>query len=70
MIQHAGPICVPGVTGDPKHTWAWPVAQVQAILNLDGKVTMSIRPKVLCNLLSHSGLAEYNYIPQKKKKTK
>ena len=31
-----------GVTGELKHTWSWPVAAVQAILNLDGDATMSL----------------------------
>ena len=31
-----------GVEGSLQHTWSWPVAQVQSILNLDGDVTMSI----------------------------
>ena len=65
MTQHAGPFVFhAGVTGDLKHTWAWPVAQVQAILNLDGKVTMSISDQGAMQLTVHSGLAEYNYIPQ------
>ena len=31
-----------GVEGTLAHTWSWPVAQVQAVLNLDGDTTMSI----------------------------
>ena len=30
------------VEGKLSHTWSWPVAQVQSILNLDGELTMSI----------------------------
>ena len=61
--QHAGSFVFhAGVTGDLKHTWAWPVAQVQAILNLDGKVTMSISDQGAMQLTVDSGLAEYNYI--------
>ena len=38
------------------------LAQVQAILNLDGKVTMSISDQGAMQLTVDSGLAEYNYI--------
>ena len=31
-----------GIEGTLQHTWSWPVAQVQSILNLDGDATMSI----------------------------
>ncbi len=50
------------IEGSLQHTWAWPVAQVQAILNLDGKVTMSISDQGAMQLTVDSGLAEYNYI--------
>ena len=35
-----------GVESNLAHTWSWPVAQVQAILGLDGDATMSIQIKV------------------------
>lgn len=61
--QHAGSfVFQTDVTGSLKHAWAWPVAQVQAILNLDGKVTMSISDQGAMQLTVDSGLAEYNYI--------
>jgi len=61
--QHAGSFVFHAdVTGGLKHAWAWPVAQVQAILNLDGKVTMSISDQGAMQLTVDSGLAEYNYI--------
>ena len=61
--QHAGSFVFhPDVQGSLKHAWAWPVAQVQAILNLDGKVTMSISDQGAMQLTVDSGLAEYNYI--------
>ena len=61
--QHAGSFVFhPGIQGSLKHSWAWPVAQVQAILNLDGKVTMSISDQGAMQLTVDSGLAEYNYI--------
>jgi len=61
--QHAGSfVFQTDVTGSLKHAWAWPVAQVQAILNLDGKVTMIISDQGAMQLTVDSGLAEYNYI--------
>jgi len=61
--QHAGSfVFQTDITGTLKHAWAWPVAQVQAILNLDGKVTMSISDQGAMQLTVDSGLAEYNYI--------
>jgi hypothetical protein len=45
-----------------KHTWAWPVSQVQSILNLDGKVTMKIADAGAMQITVDSGVAEYNYI--------
>ena len=61
--QHAGSFVFhTDVQGSLKHAWAWPVAQVQAILNLDGKVTMSISDQGAMQLTVDSGLAEYNYI--------
>ena len=56
--QHAGSfVFQTDVTGSLKHAWAWPVAQVQAILNLDGKVTMSISDQGAMQLTDDSGLA-------------
>jgi hypothetical protein len=61
--QHAGSfVFQTDVTGTLKHAWAWPVAQVQAVLNLDGKITMSISDQGAMQLTVDSGLAEYNYI--------
>ena len=61
--SHAGSfVFATDVTGTLKHAWSWPVAQVQAILNLDGKVTMSISDQGAMQLTVDSGLAEYNYI--------
>jgi hypothetical protein len=54
-FQHA-------VGGKLKHTWAWPVSQVQSILNLDGKVTMKIADAGAMQITVDSGVAEYNYI--------
>jgi len=50
------------VSGSLKHTWSWPVAQVQAILNLDGDATMSISDQGAMQISLDSGLAKYNYI--------
>jgi hypothetical protein len=52
----------PNVNGKLKHTWSWPVGQVQSILNLDGKVTMKISDAGAMQITVDSGIAEYNYI--------
>ena len=51
-----------GVEGKLQHTWSWPVAQVQAILNLDGDVTMSISDQGAMKIAVDSGLVKYDYI--------
>jgi hypothetical protein len=61
--SHAGSfIFHTGVTGTLKHTWSWPVAQVQSILNLDGKITMKISDNGAMQITVDSGVAAYNYI--------
>ena len=50
------------VEGTLQHTWSWPVAAVQAILNLSGDVTMSISDQGAMKITVDSGLAEYDYI--------
>ena len=50
------------VTGTLQHTWSWPVAAVQAILNLSGDVTMSISDQGAMKITVDSGLATYDYI--------
>jgi hypothetical protein len=60
---HAGSfVFQPDVNGKLKHTWSWPVGQVQSILNLDGKVTMKISDAGAMQITVDSGIAEYNYI--------
>ena len=51
-----------GITGSLTHTWAWPVSQVIAILNLDGDKTMSITDQGAMKISVDSGMATYNYI--------
>ena len=51
-----------GVSGTLQHTWSWPVAQVQAILNLDGDATMSISDQGAMKISLNSGMATYDYI--------
>ena len=51
-----------GVNGTLKHTWSWPVAQVQSILNLDGTATMSISDQGAMMISLDSGMAKYDYI--------
>lgn len=50
------------VNGTLKHSWSWPVAQVQSILNLDGDATMSISDQGAMMISIDSGLATYDYI--------
>ncbi len=51
-----------GVEGTLQHTWSWPVAAVQAILNLSGDVTMSISDQGAMMISVDSGMAKYDYI--------
>jgi len=51
-----------GVEGTLTHTWAWPVAQTIAILNLDGDKTMSITDQGAMKISVDSGMANYDYI--------
>jgi len=50
------------VEGTLSHTWSWPVAAVQAILNLSGDVTMSISDQGAMMITVDSGIATYDYI--------
>ncbi len=60
---HAGSfIFQHGVEGELSHTWSWPVAQVQSILNLDGNITMSISNQGAMKITVDSGLVKYDYI--------
>ena len=51
-----------GIEGTLTHTWAWPVAQTIAILNLDGDKTMSITDQGAMRISVDSGMAQYDYI--------
>jgi len=51
-----------GVEGTLQHTWSWPVAQVQSILNLDGDLTMSISDQGAMMITVDSGMTKYDYI--------
>ena len=60
---HAGEfVFEAGVEGSLQHTWSWPVAQVQSILNLDGDLTMSISDQGAMQISVDSGMVKYNYI--------
>ena len=50
------------VEGKLAHTWSWPVAQVQAILNLDGDASMSISDQGAMMITVDSGMVKYDYI--------
>ena len=51
-----------GIEGTLQHTWSWPVAQTQAILNLDGDATMSISDQGAMKISVDSGMVKYDYI--------
>ena len=60
---HAGKfVFQTGVEGTLKHPWTYPVAQVQAILNLDGQATMSLSDQGAMQITVDSGMGTYNYI--------
>jgi len=50
------------ISGSLKHSWSWPVSQVQAILGLDGEATMSISDQGAMQISVDSGMAKYDYI--------
>ena len=50
------------VEGTLTHTWSWPVAAVQSVLNLSGDLTMSISDQGAMKISVDSGLATYDYI--------
>ena len=60
---HAGEfVFAHAIGGSLQHTWSWPVAQVQSILNLDGDATMSISDQGAMQIGLDSGMINYNYI--------
>ena len=63
LNTHAGKFTFQhGIEGKLTHTWAWPVAQTIAILNLDGDKTMSITDEGAMKITVDSGMAKYDYI--------
>ena len=60
---HAGEfVFQPGITGQLKNERAWPVAQVLAVLGLNGDKTMRISDQGAMQISVDSGLATYDYI--------
>lgn len=60
---HAGNfVFEPGVTGDLKRAWSWPVKVVIGILDLYGDKVMRISDEGAAMITVNSGLATYNYI--------
>ena len=58
---HAGQfVFETNANGELKHSWSWPVAQVQAILGLDGKLSMKISDQGAMQITVDSGMTEYN----------
>ena len=63
VSTHAGEfVFQAGIEGTLGHTWSWPVAQVQAILGLDGDKTMSISDQGAMQITVDSGMVKYDYI--------
>lgn len=63
VSTHAGEFVFQNaVTGALSHTWSWPVAAVQSILNLSGDTTMSISDQGAMMISVDSGMAKYDYI--------
>lgn len=60
---HAGEFVFhPGVTGELKRAWAWPVKQVISIMDLTGDKIVKISDDGAAMIAVNSGIAEYNYI--------
>jgi hypothetical protein len=60
---HAGEfIFQPGVSGQLKRAWSWPVKQVISILDLTGDKVMRISDDGAAEITVQSGIAEYRYI--------
>jgi len=60
---HAGEFVFhPGITGELKRPWSWPVKQVISILDLTGDKTVRISDDGAAMITVNSGIAEYNYI--------
>ena len=60
---HAGEFVFhPGVTGELKRSWSWPVKQVISILDLTGDKIVRISDDGAAQITVNSGIAEYNYI--------
>ena len=61
--SHAGSfVFQAGVDGKLRQTWAWPVAQVQSILNLAGDKTIRIADAGALQIVVDSGISVYEYI--------
>jgi hypothetical protein len=60
---HAGNfVFQPGVTGQLKRAWSWPIKTVISILDLTGDKTFKISDDGAAMITVNSGLATYNYI--------
>ena len=60
---HAGNfVFQPGIQGQLKRAWSWPVKQVISILDLSGDKTFKISDDGAAMITVDSGLAVYNYI--------
>jgi hypothetical protein len=60
---HAGEFVFhPGITGELKRPWAWPVKQIISIMDLTGDKTVRMSDDGAAMISVNSGIAEYNYI--------
>jgi|TARA_B110000908_G_scaffold7709_1_gene9608 hypothetical protein len=51
-----------GVSGELKQSWKYPVAEVQAVLNLNGEITMRFADAGALKIDVDNGMAVYEYI--------
>ena len=60
---HAGEfVFQPGVSGELKRSWAWPVKQMISIMDLTGDKVIRLSDDGAAQVTVNSGIAEYNYI--------
>lgn len=60
---HAGEFVFhPGIQGELKRAWTWPVKQIISILDLTGDKTVRISDDGAAEITVNSGIAEYSYI--------
>jgi molybdopterin biosynthesis enzyme len=61
-VEAGAVVFQPGVTGQLKRAWAWPIKTVISILDLTGDKTFKISDDGAAMITVNSGLATYSYI--------